>query len=164
MSFATIGELDYAVLFLLLVILKRQQPSNGFTMVPNIFKRYSEVEGGIRLYEPHSYSMEDWQAGPTNELVDQYSRVLLTKDQRGTCYTTVFHPNVNAITATLAKSGFFESGVFTCDYDINEIAPNDGSICFDLENGWKKGSPGENFNQLLHGLKSGGCKLLVKEA
>ena len=52
------------------------------------------------------------------------------------------------ITGKISNARFDECGVYTCDYDLNETATNDGSLCFDLENGWKKGGAVTGFPDL----------------
>ena len=60
-----------------------------------------------------------------------------TKNANDVLATTFYRSDVHLPIGHIADAGFFESGVFTCDYDKGEPSPGYFSY-FDKENGWEK--------------------------
>lgn len=88
-------------------------------------------------------SNSNWKYAGKTAMYNLSGNVLETQNALNIPATKNYRQDIGLQTATIENSHFKECGVFTGDYDLNESATNDGSTCFDLENGWKKGSAGD---------------------
>ncbi len=81
----------------------------------------------------------NWLCKSRLSLVDRFSRGLSEVDPLGVSNSVVFHPNMNAVAATVLNSDWTEMGVFTGDYDMEDTI-NDSLHrgYFDYYNGWEK--------------------------
>jgi hypothetical protein len=91
------------------------------------------------LFEnPHSEDNRDWDLAGTNERFDDFGNVVQFKKHgpKATCQATIFRNDCSLPIGKIANANFYESGIFTCDYDLRESGSPYNY--FDKQNGWEK--------------------------
>ena len=114
-------------------------------------KSYGWIGGSFNYV---NQNLSGWLLNSVINKVDKYSRPIEVLNGKDIPMATIFHPYIQVQTGVIANARHEECGVFTCDYDDdNLIYSKDASGAvyheedwfFDKMNGWEKGL-GNSFN------------------
>ncbi len=92
---------------------------------------------------PASNLEHNWKVKASIERYSKSGQPVQVNTAGGQAQTSVTGTVLKSNVASIANADFKESGVFTGDYDLNETGGN-GSVYFDIENGWEKGAGNES--------------------